>query len=108
MLVAENVPPAEMDDQPRIDSSDGPSEAPKRLHRGNQPQLATHRLQAQALANLIGSVRSQPVFSEESRTRLRRSGWEVEEEPLLLVFDGDNGEQFAVPTRNANLRFVKQ
>lgn len=63
---------------------------------------------APALAQLLAEMRAQPVFTEEPRRRLRESGWEVEEEPLIYLFETGDGQQYAVPSRNTNIRFVKQ
>lgn len=54
----------------------------------------------------LAAVNARPVFPAEARSLIRQVGFEVEEEPLLYVFDGDDGDRWAVPARNYRLRYV--
>ncbi|QDV11942.1 hypothetical protein CA51_18180 [Rosistilla oblonga] len=71
------------------------------------PENQAARQLGSLLAELFRGAQREPIFSDQAKSKLRSDGWEVEEEPLIYVFSTDDGEQYAVPTHNANLRYVK-
>ncbi|QDV67866.1 hypothetical protein Poly24_15710 [Rosistilla carotiformis] len=71
------------------------------------PENQAARQLGSLLAELFRGAQREPIFSDQAKSKLRSDGWEVEEKPLIYVFSTDDGEQYAVPTHNANLRYVK-
>lgn len=82
-----------------------PPEATDDIAVGPENQAA--RQLGGLLAELFRGVQRDPIFNDQAKSKLRRDGWEVEENPLIYVFSTDDGHQYAVPTQNANLRYVK-
>jgi|GEM_PF-4188679 len=81
---------------PSQDKNDTVDETAAPLQADMNPEAASTELAA---------LNSSPVFPDEARSVLRQVGVEVEEEPVLYLFDY-NGESLMVPTRNFHLKYV--
>ena len=66
-----------------------------------QPSLPIDAVLAEQLATLV-----QPLLPEAAAQVLREAGIEVHEEPVLYVVDGSNGERWAMPETQLQLRLA--
>jgi hypothetical protein len=52
-------------------------------------------------------ARMTPMLSEAQKAILKAHGFQVEEKPTLYIINAANGTQWAIPTQQAELHYVK-